>query len=849
MASEEFKRGQRIISANEAATRAKRLLPLDDFGLTWGGLVLPSTEATTHFCVVGATGSGKTTLLRLLMQSCLPLIGATYKEKSYDTNHVEIEQPSAQEWEEYNSALASHEAAVAARSAAIEENRVAVEAIRSENRRITFVNQSHQNFKRRKEQKIVQLEREIEGVRYSEESTLSIKVAMGAIPVVVFLSPLLFELVPSITWEVQIVVQILLGLSFLGLLFLLAGNSARRNKHNDEVRMHCEFLRQDLQKEKNQLATFRETEESTPIAEPARLTLPPVPPLTITRPLAKSSVVNEVVNPNVYAGPGHRAMIYDAKGDTISLLHGMQLKRPIRILNPFDVRATAWDIARDFTTPASARQFATILIPEDKNASQPFFANSARDLIGQIIISLIQLKPGEWTLRDLILATQSKEKMIALLEKTPQGAAKANTYFSDDRTGNNILSEIATRMAPFESVAQAWRYADDRTSLTEWVSGESILVLGSNEEHRAALEPINRVLFQRATELALAQDESDARRTWFFLDEVRDLGNLESLGRLMTKGRSKGVCVVLGFQDIEGMHDAFGKERANEFIGQCANKAVLRLNSPETAKWASELFGKYEFFEEETGKNKGGSTTSGSTKTTGETTGETETMGTSKGVSMGTSKGFSSSEGTSWGSSNSTSGSNSSSSSQRGGQEGSQRSEQRSEQTSDQSSESLAKQKSMQSSIAENASDTESWTETINKKRMEKDALLPSQFMTLPVTNPRNGLHGYYLLPAIGAFYGVLDSAYVKGSLLPPDDNEPNYVPRPPSHQYLQAWTDAELKALHLKQRTRGEQSNRGDKDKTTSLSGGGNAESERKLPNIKRWLPGSDRDTGLTRL
>jgi hypothetical protein len=63
---------------------------------------------------------------------------------------------------------------------------------------------------------------------------------------------------------------------------------------------------------------------------------------------------------------------------------------------------------------------------------------------------------------------------------------------------------------------------------------------------------------------------------------------------LMNKGRSKGVCVALGFQDIHGMKSVYGAELALELVGQCSNKVLLRLESAETAKWASETVGQYE---------------------------------------------------------------------------------------------------------------------------------------------------------------------------------------------------------------------------------------------------------------
>jgi len=122
-------------------------------------------------------------------------------------------------------------------------------------------------------------------------------------------------------------------------------------------------------------------------------------------------------------------------------------------------------------------------------------------------------------------------------------------------------------------------------------------VLGNDEATRTALDAINQVIFKRLSELILAQTESESRRTWTFLDELRQAGKLEGLSSLLTKGRSKGACVVLGYQDIEGLRDVYGTQLANEIAGQCSNKAVLRCDSPDTARWASALFGQREVLE------------------------------------------------------------------------------------------------------------------------------------------------------------------------------------------------------------------------------------------------------------
>jgi hypothetical protein len=137
-------------------------------------------------------------------------------------------------------------------------------------------------------------------------------------------------------------------------------------------------------------------------------------------------------------------------------------------------------------------------------------------------------------------------------------------------------------------------------SLTEWAEDgcQDILVLGNDEASREVMDPINQAIFQRAVEVALARREATPHerdqgenQTLFMLDEVREAGPLDGLGRLLNKGRSKNCVAILGFQSIEGMVDVYGQNVAHELCGQCAHLAVLKLNSGQTAEWGVDLFG------------------------------------------------------------------------------------------------------------------------------------------------------------------------------------------------------------------------------------------------------------------
>lgn len=298
-----------------------------------------------------------------------------------------------------------------------------------------------------------------------------------------------------------------------------------------------------------------------------------------------------------------KALVYDSKMDYLGHIASMapHLNHDSRfaILNPFDERGYRWDMARDVTGPASALQIANILIRDDEGETNPFFNRAARDIVYGVILAFTVNK-FQWTLRDLILAaTSGPEVAQKALLLSPMNENRVESYFSrENNTTLSIRATLQTKLAEFEPLAAAWHsFGDRKLSLADWLKqpGGPILVLRSSPSARAAVEAMNRAMFERLVQLLLAEQDVERgvveRSVWFFLDELRELGRVEGLRSLLNMGRSKGAAVCLGFQDIEGIKSVYGHEEALELIGQCGNKALLRLESADTALWASNMTG------------------------------------------------------------------------------------------------------------------------------------------------------------------------------------------------------------------------------------------------------------------
>ncbi|MBX3110282.1 MAG: type IV secretion system DNA-binding domain-containing protein [Fimbriimonadaceae bacterium] len=318
-------------------------------------------------------------------------------------------------------------------------------------------------------------------------------------------------------------------------------------------------------------------------------------------------------------GADHRALIYDAKQDIASQIPTMGIPGKVFTLNPFDERCVAWDMAKDITEPTAALQAAVTLIPSDKNASQPFFVDSAQLLLYGVMLSFIR-SGADWRFSDLIRTMQTVERLTRVLEACPEASHIIERFSQSKDTLGEIMATVATKMTPYESIAAMWDLAIDqgrKISLIDWASDRGkdncVLILGNNERARAAIDRINQVVFKRVSELLLDQpeDRMGARRSWLFLDEIGEAGKLEGLTSLLTKGRSKGACMVLGFQDIDSLREVYGENIAGVITSQCNCKAILRLESPRTAEWASKLFGEYEAIETRRSEARGTTTPTG----------------------------------------------------------------------------------------------------------------------------------------------------------------------------------------------------------------------------------------------
>lgn len=290
-----------------------------------------------------------------------------------------------------------------------------------------------------------------------------------------------------------------------------------------------------------------------------------------------------------------RALVYDPKREFFPILRGLGLdERTLQVLNPLDQRSVAWNIAADVQTPAAADTLAGILIPETTDQNR-YFYDAARQLTRAVIDALI-LQKTHWTLRHVIAIALDDEALSRALGCDPATRAVYQRYAGERRSYADVQSTLDTCLAGYRIVAALWEHATGTVSLREWMRKNSVLLMGLDRSLERTMVPIYRVMFEFASQLLLNEtpEPQDRRRTWVVVDEAREAGRIPGLRSLLNQGAVNGVRVVLGFQDFDGFADAYGQHGAYEVTGLCSNKAILRLDSPSSADWASRTIGEAE---------------------------------------------------------------------------------------------------------------------------------------------------------------------------------------------------------------------------------------------------------------
>ena len=293
----------------------------------------------------------------------------------------------------------------------------------------------------------------------------------------------------------------------------------------------------------------------------------------------KTQAINSLLR-QLEAEPNQKVLILDLNGQYYSRFG----RDGDFVLSLYDKRSEPWNFWAENAPPEF---FAEALIEQGKN--DKFFAPAGRALLSDLLRmndSIEGLFNDLCSLPEFLLAKLMKAGGISpsLLGAPEQAAGVMSTAGLKLNFLRHLNYWADKNKEPF--------------SLTNWatsteVEGWTFLIV--RDEDLAAAKPLMRVWFDLATLGILQRDENQAYpHIWLIADELSGLGELPTLGKLLSQGRKYQASAVCGYQTSGQIENTFGRDGAKEIFQGLQNKVIYRCNDADTARHGSRELGDQE---------------------------------------------------------------------------------------------------------------------------------------------------------------------------------------------------------------------------------------------------------------
>lgn len=294
---------------------------------------------------------------------------------------------------------------------------------------------------------------------------------------------------------------------------------------------------------------------------------------------------------DIGSGKGTHALVYDPKNDAMAILSTFVDRSRIKLFNPLDQRCVGWATSRDIASPLECNQLAWALVPQFDRGDD-FFQRATRSIIRNVAMSF-NLSKVDWTLADLLRAMRDNDTCKEILLRHVETAHIVKRYLLDPKLSSDISASIESVCGEYEPLAACFEKAAEMCSIKECIAQESVVVLGSYETSREAIQRLNVVLSSIYTYRVLSLPEYTNNRYWQFYDELGEAGPLKHLSSFAKLARSKGGRLVVAFQALAGLqqHRLFGREGTEDMLSNFGNRFIGRVEDPTTAKWLSDYIG------------------------------------------------------------------------------------------------------------------------------------------------------------------------------------------------------------------------------------------------------------------
>lgn len=266
-------------------------------------------------------------------------------------------------------------------------------------------------------------------------------------------------------------------------------------------------------------------------------------------------------------------------------------------------------------------QLVNYLIPKPSDIKEPFFVDAGRNLLNGLLIGYIReaINAGNRfefiDLVDRILGSQIEEQIKHFLSESRPSSPEYRYLIEfsgqSEKPGNetlaSVFSEMANNLTIFvndQNIRFFLKTNPKRATPDALFRDHRSMYLTLDEAHLEQYSGITRIILAQVIDAAFelpdcSGDDPDNPGYMLILDEVaRVLNGSSDIARLLTNAiktlRSKNVICVCISQTISSFQESMGsKAIVDDFVSNFEYTVVLSAKDTATAKWLSDLSGKF----------------------------------------------------------------------------------------------------------------------------------------------------------------------------------------------------------------------------------------------------------------
>ncbi|MCA9212429.1 MAG: type IV secretory system conjugative DNA transfer family protein [Planctomycetales bacterium] len=251
------------------------------------------------------------------------------------------------------------------------------------------------------------------------------------------------------------------------------------------------------------------------------------------------------------------------------------------------------------------RSIADSLIIKSKNEQQPFFPDSAKLFVQNVLGGIVYGFPDAESstlnqMKTIVTIASELDAFVDYLQTDVENerdlvcelAGQLNSFQGDTRY--NVLATVNSQLEWMQSPSIAASLSDTTFQPGELLRNRPGMTLYVHlpVDRIRTYRGYTRVILTALINFIIRAGESRTRRIRFYLDESSGLGpDLESLYTSLVYGRSYGIRLNFFYQAISQVQEMFPESRADDFIANTI-QVYTGTRDVKTAKQISEWIGR-----------------------------------------------------------------------------------------------------------------------------------------------------------------------------------------------------------------------------------------------------------------